>query len=114
MYQTRERIFPDEFETRCDLGNFEQHGRTQAVQEKDDPQRRARKQLAKKCRELEKALDAEVETTRRLEDRLHMRAATSRPYAVAAAADEQDGLYPAGGQSEAAAAYTAPAPAESR
>jgi len=46
MYQTRERIFPDEFETRCDLGNFEQHGRTQAVQEKDDPQRRARKQLA--------------------------------------------------------------------
>mmetsp|Transcript_16980 Transcript_16980/g.47411 ORF Transcript_16980/g.47411 Transcript_16980/m.47411 type:complete len:153 (-) Transcript_16980:196-654(-) len=82
MYATKDRVFPDELDTRYDLGNFEHHRRSHLIE--TDPKREARKILTRKCRDLEKELNIEVSRTRKLEDELRRRTASAPASAIGA------------------------------
>jgi hypothetical protein len=87
MNETRDRIFPDELDTRIDIGNFEtsSSARKASRQEKRD----RRKVLEQKCKSLEDELREETVRTQAIQQQLSTKRTPtvtpplSRPYTPA-------------------------------
>eukprot|EP00873_Tetraselmis_striata_P029063 jgi/Tetstr1/449327/TSEL_003842.t1 len=71
MNQTRDRIFPDELDTRLDIGNFETSATVQKASRQE--KREKRKILENKCKALEDELGEEMVRTQRIQEELTMK-----------------------------------------